>query len=90
MGEKCLRFQGEPAREKRKVFRMASWGYHSQRLWHQPNQGPEPTNSYSMISSASASNVGGTVTPSALAVVRLMTSSNFVGCSTGISLGLVP
>ena len=27
---------------------------------------------------------------SALAVVRLMTSSNFVGCSTGISPGFVP
>ncbi len=30
------------------------------------------------------------VRPSALAVLRLMTSSNFVGCSTGRSAGLAP
>ena len=30
------------------------------------------------------------VRPSALAVLRLMTSSNFVGCSTGRSPGLAP
>ncbi len=34
--------------------------------------------------------VGGTVRPSAFAVLRLMTSSNFVGSSTGRSDGLVP
>jgi hypothetical protein len=45
---------------------------------------------YSITSSARASTAGGTVRPSALAVVRLMTSSNFVGCSTGISPGCVP
>ena len=33
---------------------------------------------------------GGTVRPSALAVLRLTTSSNVVGCSTGRSAGLVP
>src|SRR5207248_1187110 len=45
---------------------------------------------YSITSSARASNVGGTVRPSALAVLRLITSSNLVGCSTGRSEGLVP
>ena len=30
------------------------------------------------------------VRPSALAVLRLMTSSNFVGCSTGRSAGFAP
>ena len=30
------------------------------------------------------------VIPRALAVLRLMTSSNFVGCSTGRSAGLAP
>ncbi len=30
------------------------------------------------------------VRPSALAVLRLITSSNFVGCSTGRSPGLAP
>ena len=33
---------------------------------------------------------GGIVRPRALAVRRLMTSSNFVGCSTGRSAGLAP
>ena len=45
---------------------------------------------YSMTSSARASSVGGTVMPSAFAALRLTTSSNFVGCTTGKSAGLVP
>src|SRR5512133_1255606 len=45
---------------------------------------------HSITSSARASNDGGTVRPSALAVVRLMMRSNLVGCSTGISAGFVP
>jgi hypothetical protein len=45
---------------------------------------------YSITSSAVASNDGGTVRPSALAVVRLMTRSNLVGCSTGMSAGFAP
>ena len=43
-----------------------------------------------MTSSARASSVGGTVRPSALAVLRLMTSSNVVGRCTGRSAGLAP
>src|SRR5215831_20002461 len=38
---------------------------------------------YSMTSSARARIVGGTVRPSAAAVLRLTTSSNVVGCWTG-------
>src|SRR5215472_12547741 len=45
---------------------------------------------HSITSSARASSVGGISMPIALAVLRLRTRSNFVGCSTGISLGLVP
>src|SRR5262249_10814908 len=45
---------------------------------------------HSITSSASASSLSGTVRPSALAVLRLSTSSNLVGCSTGRSAGLVP
>ena len=37
--------------------------------------------SHSITSSARASSVGGTLMPSALAVFRLMTSSNLVGCT---------
>jgi hypothetical protein len=38
----------------------------------------------------SAINIGGTSRPSVLAVLRLTTRSNLVGCSTGMSLGFVP
>src|ERR1035437_1028390 len=45
---------------------------------------------YSITSSARASSIGGTARPIALAVLRLITSSNLVGCSTGRSLGFAP
>ena len=45
---------------------------------------------HSITSSAVASSDGGTVSPSILAVWALMTSSNFVDCSTGRSAGLAP
>src|SRR5262245_8779879 len=48
------------------------------------------TLSHSMITSARCRNVSATGNPSALAVLRLMTSSNFVGCSTGMSAGNPP
>src|SRR5437867_11563140 len=45
---------------------------------------------YWITSSARCSSDWGMVSPSALAVLRLMTSSNFVGCSTGRSPGFAP
>ena len=45
---------------------------------------------YSITSSARASNLSGISRPSALAVLRLMISSNFVGACTGRSPGLSP
>jgi hypothetical protein len=45
---------------------------------------------HSITLSARANNASGTVTPIALAVFRLITSSNLVGCSTGMSATLVP
>ncbi len=45
---------------------------------------------HSITSSAVASSDGGMVRPSALAVLRLITNSNVVGCSTGRSAGLTP
>ncbi len=45
---------------------------------------------YSITSSARASRVGGTSRPSALAVLRLITSSNLVGACTGRSAGFSP
>ena len=45
---------------------------------------------YSITSSARASSIGKMVRPRAFAVLRLMTSSNFVGCVMGRSAGLAP
>src|SRR5262249_36765327 len=45
---------------------------------------------HSITPSARASSVGGTSMPSVFAVLRLITSSNLVGCSTGRSAGLAP
>src|SRR5262249_42895429 len=45
---------------------------------------------HSITSSARASSEGGTVSPSTCAVVRLITRSNLVGCSTGMSPGFDP
>jgi hypothetical protein len=45
---------------------------------------------HSITPSARAKNVSGIVRPSALAVLRLTTRSNLVGCSTGISAGFTP
>jgi len=45
---------------------------------------------HSITSSARASSVGGTSRPSVLAVLRLMTNSNLVDCTTGRSAGLSP
>ena len=45
---------------------------------------------HSITSSAVANSVSGTARPSALAVLRLITNSNLVGCSTGRSAGLAP
>ena len=45
---------------------------------------------HSITSSARASSDGGTSRPSALAVLRLITSSNFVGACTGRSAGFSP
>lgn len=45
---------------------------------------------YGSAASARARNAGGSVSPSALAVVRLTTSSGFAGDSTGSAAGLAP
>src|SRR5262249_6477964 len=45
---------------------------------------------HSITSSARARSASATVRLSVLAVLRLITRSNFVGCSTGMSPGLAP
>src|SRR3982751_6117745 len=46
--------------------------------------------SHSITSSARPSNIGGTSSPIAFAALRLITSSNLVGCSTANSAGFAP
>jgi hypothetical protein len=53
-------------------------------------RGPYWEHTYSITWSARACIVIGKVMPTAIAVLRLMASSNFVGCSTGRSLGFAP
>src|SRR5262249_20365526 len=55
-----------------------------------PAQGEKFAPLHSITSSARASSVGGISRPSAFAVVRFTTSSNLVGCSTGMSPGSAP
>src|SRR5262249_29385172 len=45
---------------------------------------------HSITSSAATSSLSGTVRPKALAVLRLIASSNVVGCRTGNSGGFAP
>jgi hypothetical protein len=45
---------------------------------------------HSVTSSARARSAGGSAMPIAFTVLRLMTSSNFVDCSTGRSAGFAP
>ena len=49
-----------------------------------------PAGDHWMTSSARDKSDGGIVSPRALAVLRLMTNSNFVGCSIGRLAGLAP
>src|SRR6266404_6345275 len=53
-------------------------------------QADERAPPHSITSSASASHLSGTSSPSALAAFRLMTNSNLVGCVTGKSAGFSP
>jgi hypothetical protein len=52
--------------------------------------GPTISALHSISRSARTSSDGGTSRPSAFAVLRLITNSNFVACSTGKSPGLAP
>ena len=61
------------------------------RFWHKGDIAAlQQTTSHSMTSSAVASSSGGTVRPSALAVLRLSAVKNFVGVCTGRLAGLSP
>ena len=64
-------------------------GHHTPRT-SGPRSAQFRKDAHSMTSSARIMIVGGTVKFEALAVLRLMTSSNLVGCSTGMSAGFAP
>jgi hypothetical protein len=71
----------------------AAWPMAARRLWGRAEksaEGKEVTAFHSITSSARDRIAGGMVRPSALAVLRLMTNSNVVGCTTGRSAGLAP
>ena len=55
-----------------------------------PGHGRAPLGRYWITSSARCNSDCGIVSPRAFAVLRLITSSNLVGCSTGRSAGLAP
>src|SRR5262249_22773898 len=59
----------------------------SDRAAKQDDELPSP---HSITSSASASSARGTVIPSSLSVLKLISSSILGGCSMGISAGLAP
>src|SRR5205807_2063720 len=71
---------------------VAGWGLHPLESAALSRRTPEAAIRlpYSITSVARARIDGGTVRPSAWAVLRLTTSSNVVGCWTGRSAGLAP
>jgi hypothetical protein len=86
------RYDAMPCRTIRRGMekpRMAEISIHGD-LLHSAEERDELTALHSITSSARAISVGGTSRPSALAVLRLMTISNFVGRSTGKSAGFAP
>jgi hypothetical protein len=86
---KILASEVSPVRSAAEMTTTASCTH--RRLVKAPVRAVSTTNPpYSMSSSARARTGGGIVSPSALAVFKLTTSSNFVGCWTGRSAGLAP
>jgi hypothetical protein len=72
--------------EGRNVASEYRWADHQYDRLNASQQGSP----HSITSSARSKNGSGIVRPSAFAVVRLITRSNLLGCSTGISAGLAP
>src|SRR4029453_11529118 len=60
-----------------------------QRAQREPAEERAPMH-HRMISSARTSSDWGIIKPNTVAVLRLITNSHFVGCSTGRSAGLAP
>src|SRR5262249_46552021 len=71
----------------RRLLRARREGPSGRRAAEQADERAPP---HSITSSASASSLGGISRPSVFVVLRLITNSNLVGCSTGRSEGLAP
>jgi len=80
----------QPARDRRwaVILQYAVKARAAARSWARPQRPFAPP--HSMTSSARPSSGNGIVSPSALAVLRLITSSTFTACWTGRSAGLAP
>src|SRR5262245_51048667 len=90
---------GRPWTEGRSICAQESYGRQLSRLLRARSERPccraaeqcdELAPPHSITSLANASSRSGTLRPSAFAVLRLITSSNLVGCWTGRSDALVP
>src|SRR5262249_7525158 len=90
---------GHPAMTPRQTPRLNARSHWHRRLLRPRRERPhrsateqrdELASPHSITSSASASSLSGIWTPSALAVLRLMISSNLVGTCTGRSAGFSP
>ena len=83
------RFQSEHFRYVPIATEVVRWRNMSK--WGQPRHfALRKQHPYSITSSARASNIGGTLRPSAVAVLRLITSSYLVGFCTGRSAAFTP
>src|SRR5262249_15993656 len=81
----------EEKADERSLRRRLGQSVARPRRWRAAEQRDElAARSHSITSSASVSRLSGMVSPSALAVLMLMTKLNLVGCSTGKSLGFSP
>src|SRR6516165_7041303 len=86
----CRRYSAAYEPDGRELCRLLrahrEWPHHRRAAEQRDKLAPF----HSITSSARASNAGGTSSPRARAVTRLMTNSNLVGCVTGRSAGLAP
>src|SRR5829696_33167 len=86
LSRRCGRAQEADCRQLRRLLRVRR-NRPRYRSTNEPNKLPS---FHSITSSARARREGGMVRPMALAVLRLTTSSNLVGCCTGSSPGFSP
>src|SRR5262249_37821736 len=77
----------KPNHRHRRLLSIRRERPRGRRAAEQPDELAAP---HSITSSARASSVGGMAIPTALAVLKLMISSNLVGCAIGRSPGFSP